>query len=136
MNLKRTLLPLLLLLVLFAVALAGPIKDGSLSGASNGSGIFLRWMSEDEAGVARIEVQRAAGVNGLFFTIHEMAPKGGNQAYDYFDDSAFRVTGSVYRYQIKAVFRDGSAVQCAPITVRHDVSSVRRTWGSIKAMFR
>jgi hypothetical protein len=136
MNFNRLVVTAALLMLTVATVLAGPVKEGSLSGVSNGSGILLRWMSEDESGVARVEIQRAAGVNGVFFTIHELAPRGNNQAYEYVDDSAFRVTGSMYRYQIKAVLRDGSAVVSAPITVRHDVSSVRRTWGSIKAMFR
>jgi len=136
MNLRNFLLSLLLVVAAAAVAFAGPIKEGSLSGTSNGSSILLRWMSEDESGVVRVEILRAAGANGLFFTVHETAPKGNSQAYEYLDDSAFRVTGSVYRYQIKAVYRDGSSVASAPITVRHNVSSVRRTWGSIKAMFR
>jgi hypothetical protein len=121
-----------------ALASAGEIRDGSLSANSNGTNITIRWVSENETGVARFEIERKSGVNGSFISLAPIALRGDNSVYEYLDDSAFRVfTESIYQYQIKVVFLNGSApVIYGPITVRHDVSSVRRTWGSIKAMFR
>lgn len=120
-----------------AVVYAGAIKDGSLSAISNGTNITIRWVSEDEGGVARYEIERKAGVNGQFLLLVPMPLRGNNSPYEYVDDSAFRLSESIYQYQIKVVYGNGSApVFYGPITVRHDVSSVRRTWGSIKAMFR
>jgi hypothetical protein len=121
-----------------ALAWAGQIRDGSLSANSNGNNITIRWMSEDEAGVARFEIERKSGVNGQFISLAPVTLRGDNSVYEYVDDSAFRVfTESIYQYQIKVIFANGSApVVYGPITVRHDVSTVRRTWGSIKAMFR
>lgn len=119
---------------------AGPVKDGSLTGTSNGSSILLRWLSEDETGVVRIEVERAVGVDGPFINLNQLQPLGNGKSYEYIDDSAFRLVGTtsdtIYRYRIRAVFADGSTVVSQPISVSHVVSSVRRTWGSIKAMFR
>jgi hypothetical protein len=121
-----------------ALAYAGEIREGSLSANSNGTNITIRWVSENETGVARFEIERKSGVNGSFISLAPIALRGDNSVYEYLDDSAFRVfTESIYQYQIKVVFVNGSApVIYGPITVRHDVSSVRRTWGSIKAMFR
>ncbi len=116
---------------------AGQIRDGSLSAYSNGTNITIRWVSEDETGVARFEIERKAGLNGQFILLTAIALKGNNSSYEYVDDSAFRTTETLYQYQVKVVFSGGAApVYYGPITVRHDVSSVRRTWGSIKAMFR
>ena len=119
---------------------AGPIKDGSLTGTSNGSSILVRWLSEDETGVVRIEIERAVGVDGPFININQLQPLGNGRSYEYIDDSAFRLVGTtsdtIYRYRIRAVYSDGSTVASQPISVPHIVSSVRRTWGSIKAMFR
>ncbi len=124
-----------LLLVLSAVY-AGQVREGSLSAHSDGMKITVRWLSEDEAGVTRFEVERKAGLNGPFISLVQIVLRGNNSAYEYIDESAFRVTESIYQYRIKVVLANGDAVYYGPITVRHDVSNVRRTWGSIKAMFR
>jgi hypothetical protein len=135
---KRTIIGLVLLLLIALPLLAGQIRDGSLSANSNGTNITIRWMSDDESGVARFEIERKSGVNGQFISLAPIALRGNNSVYEYVDDSAFRgFVESIYQYQIKVVFGNGAPpVIYGPITVRHDVSSVRRTWGSIKAMFR
>lgn len=119
------------------VAFAGVIKENSLSASSDGTNILVRWLSEDESNVLRYEIERKAGANGQFFMITQFAPRGNNSAYDYLDQSAFRTTEGIYRYQVKVIFGNGDpAIIYGPITVSHNPSSVRRTWGSIKAMFR
>lgn len=125
------------LLLLATVAFAGVLRDGTFSAVSNGNNITLHWISDDESGVVHYELERKAGINGQFLTLAPVVLHGNNFVYEYVDDSAFRITESVYQYQLKVVFANGSApVYYGPITVRHDVSSVRKTWGSIKAMFR
>jgi hypothetical protein len=127
-----------LLLLVSSVALSGTIREGSFTGRSDGSNIVLQWVSDDESGVARFELERKSGVNGQFLFLVSPPLRGSNSSYIYVDDSAFlRATESIYQYRIKVVFANGSSEYFGPITVPHSVSStVRRTWGSIKAMFR
>jgi hypothetical protein len=129
------------ILVILALAalqvFAGPVRENSFTGSSNGSEIILRWISDDESGVLRYELERKAGVSGQFFLLSEIAPRGNQTPYEYIDDSAFRGTESMYQYRLKVVFGNGSASMVyGPITVLHNPNTVRRTWGSIKAMFR
>jgi len=127
----------LLTLLVSTVALGGVVKEGTFSANSNGDNIVVRWLSEQEAGVVRYELERKAGVNGQFFLLVQISPKGDNSSYDYVDDAAFRLTTeTLYQYRIKVVFADGSSLYFGPISVSHTVSNVRKTWGSIKAMFR
>ena len=113
------------------------MKEGSFSGRSDEGNIIITWLSEEENGVVRFELERKAGVNGQFFLLTQVAPKGNNAAYEYVDDTAFRVmTETIYQYRIKVVFVDGSLAYFGPISVSNPVNTVRRTWGSIKAMFR
>jgi hypothetical protein len=135
---RRLLLTALFLIVLGGSAFAtGPLKEGSFSAQSDGSTIVLRWISEDESAVTSFEIERKAGIYGQFFLLAPVSPRGSNSSYEYVDDTAFRVGAeSIYQYRIKAVLSNGSAVYSEEITVVHAVSSVRRTWGSIKAMFR
>ncbi len=133
---NRLLILGLTLVLAVAVVFGGAIRDGSLSGTSDGSNITIRWFSEDETGVLRYELERSAGTTGQFFLLSPIALKGNNASYEYVDDTAFRISESVYQYRIKVIFASGSVAYYGPITVQHAVSSVRRTWGSIKAMFR
>jgi hypothetical protein len=135
--LTRTLLVSFLGLCLFFTALAGVIKEGSLNARSDGSSITIRWLSEDETGVEKFLIERKAGTNGAFMFLTELQPRGNNSAYQYVDETAFRILNeNIYQYQIKVQFTHGSTQLFGPITVSHRTSDVRRTWGSIKAMFR
>ena len=135
---RKPLLSLLALVAVYASALAVvPLKDGSLTAESNGIAVIIRWMSEDESHVASFEIERRAGVNSQFFLLAAVTPNGSNSSYEYVDESAFRVGAeSVYAYRLRVVYEDGSSEYSDEVTVVHAVSSVRRTWGSIKAMFR
>ena len=116
---------------------AGVIKDGSLRANSDNNYITVSWLSEDETSVANYVLERKAGINGAFVPVTEFPAKGNNSAYEFVDDNAFRVSESIYKYQVKVVFSNGQApVFYGPITVSHRTSDVRRTWGSIKAMFQ
>jgi hypothetical protein len=132
----RTLAPVVVLLVLSAsLALGGAIRDGSLSAYSNGSTITVRWVSDDETSTTGFIIERKAGIDGAFIRLTEVPiiPRGSGSSYEFVDNTAFRTTGSFYQYRITAV---GSAIDPYLVSVNHDVSGVRRTWGSIKAMFR
>ena len=135
---SRTILPAIILGLFFtAIAFSGAIRDGSFTARSDGTNIILQWVSDDESGALRYEIERKAGVNGQFIFLVQLPLKGNNSSYLYVDDSAFlRAMETLYQYRIKVDYSNGSSVYYGPITVRHSVSSVRRTWGSIKAMFR
>lgn len=126
-----------LVFLLTITVFASVIKDGSLTARSDGANITIRWMSEDETGVSRFVLERKAGVNGAFMTLVEIQPTGNNSSYQYVDETAFRVSQSIYQYRVRVTFSNGSApVYSNTVTVSHSTSEVRRTWGSIKAMFR
>ncbi len=136
---RKISLSIVIVFLLVATAFAAVIREGTFSAVSNGINITVRWMSEDESGVARYELERKAGINGTFMLISPVAMQGNNAVYEYIDDSAFMMESSetVYQYQLKIVHSNGAPPSVyGPITVRHEVSGVRKTWGSIKAMFR
>jgi hypothetical protein len=117
-----------------SVVFAGGIKDGTLSAFSNSSGIVVRWISDDEQDVRGYKIERRAGADGVFMQLTDpyIACKGGGSTYEFVDNTAFRVTDNLYQYRVTTV-GNGTTYY---VTVTHNISSVRRTWGSIKAMFR
>jgi hypothetical protein len=129
----------LCILVAASAALAGGIKDGSLSAYSNGTNIIVRWSSESETDVWGYRVERRAGPEGSPFvqlTSSDIAPRGDGSLYEFVDNAAYRVTDNIYVYRITAIVPGNRSIAYY-VTVNHRVSSIsKRTWGSIKAMFR
>jgi len=126
-----------LLLLVAASGRADVIKSGSIQAYSDGVNVTLRWATEDESSVLYYEVERSTGNSGNFMSIGRIDPKGPS-LYEFIDNSAFmlKVT-TIYHYRIKVVFSgDKTPLYTQSLTVSHTVSGVRRTWGSIKAMFR
>ncbi len=134
---RRFLFTVCLVLLGVAFATSDVIVSHSISASSSGSSIHVKWVSQDETGVARFEVWRSAGQSNQFVYLGLKTPAGNGSFYDFQDDSAFRITDNLYQYQLVVVFTDGSQLKYPPVSVLYSsVSSVRRTWGSIKAMFR
>ncbi|MBS4029049.1 MAG: hypothetical protein KGZ58_10495 [Ignavibacteriales bacterium] len=124
---------MLIPLILFATV----IKENSFSGSSDGSQIVLRWITEDETNVTSFEVERRTNTNGNFGYIAAVTPHHTPSQYEFIDYSALKSSGeTVYQYRIKINFATGEPAYSKVITVSHFVSGVRKTWGSIKAMFR
>jgi hypothetical protein len=133
---RITLTILTLLVVLFTAALAAIIRADSFQVTSDGDNIVVRWITDDETNVSRFDIERRTGTDGNFTSIATVNPKGPS-LYEYTDYSPFHKTVTLYQYRIKVSFVDGSTpLYVGPVTVSHTVSGVRRTWGSIKAMFR
>jgi hypothetical protein len=130
-------LSLVLAAALFgATALADIIRQGTLQASSDGVDVTIRWMTEEEPAVAIFEIERRGGTDGEFVAIGHLDPKGPS-LYEFVDHSAFMKTGAIYQYRVKISFSNGQAPYYTnPLTISHTVSGVRRTWGSIKAMFR
>ena len=66
-----------------------------------------------------------------------VSPKGDNSYYTFTDQNAYKTNDMVFVYRLKIVDNSSVATYSADVTVSHSISSVyKRTWGSIKAMFR
>lgn len=129
----------LLITVIFfiaSIAAAGNIREGTLQARSDGSNITIQWGSTDESNIREFAIERRSGTVGDFISIAVIAKKGTNSFYEYIDRSAFKSSGTVYQYRVKVVTVSGPAEYSTILTVSHNVSSVKRTWGSLKAMFR
>lgn len=107
-----------------------------LSGYSETSRIVIQWTSIAEQNLEGYEVQRS--VDGQNFTkLGFLDARGSNTGYTYIDDSVFaKISGRVYYYRLKIMDRDGETQYSGTVTVESQISSVKHTWGSIKAMFK
>ena len=120
-----------------AVALASVFQDHSFSVARAGSEVEIVWSTVSETGVVQFEIHRKTANATDWDIVCVQKPMGVGYQYHWTDETAFKTTDNLYQYFVRAVFSDGSR-EDTPVdrTVSGSTSGVRRTWGSIKAMFR
>jgi len=131
MNMKSKFL--ILFLITITVIYAG-VELISFTAKSQNGNVILNWQTASETNLKNFVVERKS-VDGNFFEIAVVEPKS-DKNYQYIDQSAFKTLDAVYSYRIKIVDNDGSVSYSGVQSVYHNVSSVKRTWGSIKALFR
>ena len=108
----------------------------SLSAESNDSNIIINWTTSQETNLDHFVVERET-FGGNFAVISQpIAAKGDNSSYEFVDENAFKSADLLFVYRLKIVEKDNSTSYSGEVPVSHSVSSVRRTWGSIKALFR
>jgi len=122
------------LLLTSAIVFAGAsILKFSVKSQNDGT-IVVFWQASAESNLKHYEVERKT-VNGSFGYVGTVEPRE-DKNYEFVDNSAYKVTDAVYSYRLKIVDNDGSTSYSNEVPVRPNVSSVKRTWGSIKALFR
>jgi hypothetical protein len=124
------------LLFMVSITAAGTIREGTLQARSDGGNVTIQWGTTDESYIKEFIIERRSGTTGEFTSIAVVAKKGTNSFYEYIDRSAFKTAGTIYQYRIKSITVSGPAEYSVVLTISHNVSSVKRTWGSLKAMFR
>ena len=135
-HVARFISPIFLALILIGTLSAIVIKDRPTA-QSNGTDVILRWNTADETGVQRFDVIRRAGTTGEFILVGSVDQlKGNNSSYEFVDKSAFKTTAGFYQYKIRIINGQLPAPETEIVSVAHLTSAAKRTWGSIKAMFR
>lgn len=133
---KKAIIKFLSLLLLSALFLGATYSWSANPIVSENDNIILSWYTMSEENLKEIVIERSV-VNGTFSSIGIVQPKGNNSSYSFIDKSAFKVEDGFYIYRLKFVNSDGTAPSYSnPQSVSHLTSVNKRTWGSIKALFR
>ncbi|MDH3268964.1 MAG: hypothetical protein OEM46_08935 [Ignavibacteria bacterium] len=125
---------ILVLLFIATAVLAGTFLE-YFQGRSEGEDIRLEWKTREEVNLQHFKVERKTPQSS-FVDITTIQPKGSNSYYSYLDQSAYKVENMLFIYRLKIVDTNGQASYSNEVSISHSVSGVKRTWGSIKAMFR
>lgn len=134
MKIEKVIKTLPLLLFITSVALAGAMIS-LLQARSDGEDIIIEWQTTQETNLKEFVVQRRTP-SSEYTDLQVIVPKGDNSFYTFRDESAYKTSEALYIYRLKIVDNDNSITYSAEISIAHQVSSVKRTWGSIKALFR
>lgn len=96
--------------------------------------IILHWKTSQEIDVEKFIIKRSAD-NRNFSNIGEVPAKGPGYQYQFEDNRIGRVN-SLFYYRLQVINKNGSTQQTDSLPVIPNISSIVRTWGSIKALFR
>ncbi len=88
-----------------------------------------------EEGLKETSVERKV-VHGAFSSVGVVTAKGDNSSYSFTDENAFKVQDGLYIYRLRFVNSDGTSSLSSEQSVTHLTSVSKKTWGSIKALFR
>jgi hypothetical protein len=103
--------------------------------------IKLEWSVQGESNVMHYELRRKMIRDTEFQTIAQVDAKpqnGSANNYQYTDRNVFRGSTSTEPvvYELSVVFTNGEIRFVGQAEVNYTSTAIRRTWGSIKAMFQ
>jgi len=137
MNMRLLSMLALVVAVLAVHVSVAQVINGAIAAEPRESYIVLRWYTLDETGVDKFQVLRREATHGDFTVVGEVARKGSNSTYEYIDRSVFKSNGRVFQYVVRVIGSGGVISEERQTSVLYGLSSTaRRTWGSIKSMFR
>jgi hypothetical protein len=125
---------ILLILVISTVAFAGAFLD-YFQARTDGDNIKLEWKTGDETNVNHYSIERKTPQQ-TYVEIATIQPKGSNSFYTYIDQSIYKTHDVLFVYMLKIVDNNQTVSYSNEVSVSPNISGVKRTWGSIKAMFR
>lgn len=97
--------------------------------------VRLEWKTLEEVNLKNFVIERKS-LQSSYIEIATVPPQGNNSFYSYLDESAYKTEGLLFFYRIKIVTTNGQDSYSNEIRLDHNISGVKRTWGSIKEMFR
>jgi len=125
----------ILLVLLFATAIFAGTFLEYFQGRSEGEDVRLEWKTREEVDLQHFKIERKTPQSS-FVEIATIQPKGSNSYYTYLDQSAYKPGDLLFVYRLKIIDSNGQVSYSNEVSISHSVSGVKRTWGSIKAMFR
>jgi hypothetical protein len=125
---------IILILALISVAYGGAALFNFVV-TPEGETVKVEWQTGTESDINHFSILRRTPSTS-FVEIATVQPKGSNSTYDYTDQSVYKTNTSFFIYKLKIVDNDNSSSYSVERSASPNISGVKRTWGSIKAMFR
>ena len=130
---------LILALILSGTAIAGNGIFRTIKAESKGEEIQIIWKTAQDPQFHTFEVERRSNEVPTYRRIGSIVARSSGGTYSFVDNGAFFKTDAdkEFTYRIRAIGNSGVEQYSPPVTVSHKVvSSVKRSWGMIKELFR
>ena len=124
------------LLVLMVGTVLASVVFSRFEARTEENDIVVTWEASVETDVREYVLERRTAFDSQFVEMARMNVHGANSPYIYRDERLFKVEAEQVSYRLRMIGSGGSLLGVTdPITVDYTPTAVRRTWGSIKAMF-
>lgn len=140
---KRT-VPIIVLLLLAGWAASSNVASAQNSARLSffkvdreNNDMVVTWEATAESGIDRYELQRKTQfTNNQYVVVTQVSPHGTQKTYRLTDDQVYKVSAEQVDYRLEVVYVNGVREELAKQSINYTPTAVRRTWGSIKAMFQ
>lgn len=133
----------ILLLVLFTVGfIQANVVLSRFDARTEDQNIIVTWQASIESEVQAYVLERKSTFDPVFKEMTRLQAQGVDKPYTFEDDRVYKAEagqsalGEQMNYRLRITFLDGSFIYSDPIAVDYTPTAIRRTWGSIKAMFQ
>jgi hypothetical protein len=135
---KRFTLPTLLFAL--AVVLMGAgygVKLNAFGIQEDARDFVITWQADKEEGVYAYEIRRRTPFSrDNFLKVEEVKAHGVNKPYLFRDTQAYKSASDQVEYRLEVVYSNGLREVLASKSLNYTSTPLRRSWGSIKAMFQ
>ena len=131
---NSTVTKVFLLLIIISTAFGEAYLD-YFRGHTESEDIKLEWKTGTENNLKNFVIERKTPQSS-FIEVATIQPKGSNSYYSFTDESAYKGNDLIFIYKLKIVDNNNQYSYSSEVSVSPNLSGVKRTWGSIKAMFR
>jgi hypothetical protein len=133
----RRLTPILFILLTGAALYStGVTLSSPFQVEPEGTDFVATWQTSSEIAVRSFEVHRKmATTNDQWVLVESVAARGSGSSYRVRDDQIFKSLSELIDYRLQAVWENGAREEISLTEVNYTPTAIRRTWGSIKAMF-
>ena len=122
-------------LIFSVLTFAGVILD-SFTVTSRNDQVILEWRTQDEVNIEKFEILRK-NQNTDFVKVTEVKATGSYSVYKFTDKNVLKTNSNNYTYKLRFIDTSGNTDgYSSEKSIMPNLSSVKRTWGSIKALFR
>jgi hypothetical protein len=119
-----------------ATVMISGVRLSSFGVSPRGEDFEITWQTDLEEGVSGFELhRRTSTTNNEFVLVGTHSSHGTGRTYVMLDDQIFKSSSEMIDYRLQAVLADGSRQVLRIESVNYTPTAIRRTWGSIKAMF-
>lgn len=126
----------LMALLLCGTAAAQGARLGQHEARTEGTRVVLTWQTEAEPDVVAYEIFRRTPTSTGFVLLHTLAAHGAGKPYVFTDTNLYKEASALAEYRVEAVYRAGTRQSLFTEQVNYTTTGIRRTWGSLKAMFQ
>lgn len=100
---------------------------------SEGADIFLEWELTTEDSLENFQIYRKFDDESTYSLVEIVEPDG-SKTYQFLDDDIFKNASRTISYELRILVSKETFVE--ERNILHSPTSIQRTWGSIKSMFR